>query len=150
MGTYQNAIDVKGCRTPEDSADIRMIHNSLEHADAHGASLGTRIQRGEKGARIGQRWTTKRSERATRHRKTGEITHEVHRPHKRRNIKFGTLLFQALKKRLQLRDPTLAQRKLTGSSPASTARSITLALSAIKMPFSGSRTQRSSRSVNLV
>ena len=39
---------------------------------------------------------------------------------------------------------------ITGSRPASTARSITLALSAIKMPFSGSRTQRSSRSVNLV
>ena len=110
-GTHQNAIDVKGCRTPEDSADIRVIHNSLEHADAHGASLGTRIQRGEKGTRIGQQWATKRSERATRHRKTGKIAHEVHRPYKRRNIEFGTLLFQTLKKRLQLRHPTLAQKK---------------------------------------
>ena len=40
------------------------------------------------------------------------------------------------------------KRKLTGSYPARTARSITLALSAIKMPFCGSSTQRSSRSVS--
>ena len=42
------------------------------------------------------------------------------------------------------------KRKLTGARPASTARSITLALSAMKMPRSGSRTDLSSRSVRRV